>query len=162
VFDKIGNMPLHPLVLHAAVVGIPIAVLLGFLFVIPKTRNWARWPLALAAVGATAATLVTKESGEALQRQLNITPGNPVGDLIAQHSHLADQLTNIMIIFTVVALANVFVVSRTRTGPIVIVLGLLLVAASVLAGIWVYRVGDIGSRAVWNPTGQALMITLGG
>jgi hypothetical protein len=162
VFDKIGNMPLHPLVLHAAVVGIPIAALLGFLFVIPWTRNWARWPLALAAVGATAACFVSKQSGEAFERQRDIRPGTPVGDLIAQHSHLAGQLVIIMVVFTVVALANVFVVSRTRTGAVVIVLGLLLVAASVLAGIWVYRVGDIGSRAVWNPTGQALMITLGG
>ena len=154
MFDKIGDMPLHPLVIHAAVVGIPLAALLGILFVIPKTRNWARWPLALAAVGATAACLVSKESGEAFERMRNITADNPVGVLIAQHSQLADQLSKIMIGFAVIALANVFVVSRTRRGPIVLILGVLLIAASVMAGIWVFRVGDIGARAVWNPTGQ--------
>ena len=89
MFDKIGDMPLHPLVVHAAVVGIPLATLLAILFAIPRTRNWARWPLALAAVGAMAASLVSKESGEAFQRAQNIRPGNPVGDLIAVHSQLA-------------------------------------------------------------------------
>ena len=38
MFDKIGNLPLHPLVIHAAVVGIPLAVLLAFLFAFPRTR----------------------------------------------------------------------------------------------------------------------------
>lgn len=31
MFDKIGNLPLHPLVIHAVVAGIPLAALLAFL-----------------------------------------------------------------------------------------------------------------------------------
>ena len=78
MFDSIGNMPLHPLVVHAVVVGAPLAALLGFLFVVPRFRAWSRWPLAIVAVGAFAAGLVAKESGEGLQRALGIEADSPV------------------------------------------------------------------------------------
>ena len=86
MFDKLGDLPLHPLVVHAAVVGIPLAALLAFLFAFPKTREWARWPLAITVVGATAVTFVARQSGLALEAAMGIKPGNPVGDLILQHS----------------------------------------------------------------------------
>ena len=106
MFDKIGNLPLHPLVIHAAVVGIPLAVLLAFLFAFPKTRAWARWPLAIVVVGATAVTFVARQSGLALETDLGIKPGNPVGTLIAKHYQLGNQLLYIMIVFSVVAPAQ--------------------------------------------------------
>ena len=112
MFDKIGNLPLHPLVVHAAVIGIPLAALLAFLFAFPKTREWARWPLAITVVGATAVTFVARQSGLAFEAALGIKPGNPVGDLILQHSLLANQLFYIMIGFAVIGLLNVFLVSK--------------------------------------------------
>ena len=51
MFDEIGDMPLHPLVIHAPVIGIPLAFLLALLFAFPRTRDWARWPLALTVLG---------------------------------------------------------------------------------------------------------------
>lgn len=161
MFDAIGDMPLHPLVIRAAVIGIPLALLLALLFAVPRTRGWTRWPLAVTAVGALVATFVSKESGEAL-RSVVVQPDSPVAPLIDQHAQLAGQLLIIMAVFTVVALANVLLVSlRTvgaasaapRRGVLGVVLPLLLVVVGVVAGVWVYRVGDIGSRAVWNPTG---------
>ena len=93
MLDAIGNMPLHPLVVHAVVVGAPLAALLGFLFAVPRLTAWARWPLAVVSVGALAAGIVAKESGEGLQRTLGITPADdPIGPLIAKHSMLAGQL----------------------------------------------------------------------
>jgi hypothetical protein len=167
VFDKIGNLPLHPLVIHAAVVGIPLAALLAFLFAFPKTRQWARWPLGIVVVGATAVTYVARQSGLAFEAALGIKPGNPVGDLILKHSLLANQLFYIMIGFSVVALLNVFLVSRrasvdgdgTTEQPAIvrIVLPILLVAAAVVALVWVVRVGDLGAHAVWNPTAPPMI-----
>ena len=174
MFDEIGDMPLHPLVIHAPVIGIPLALLLALLFAFPRTRNWARWPLALTVLGSTAAVFVSRESGEALQRSLNIQPGNPVGDLIAEHSRLADQLFYIMLGFSVLTLVTVFLVGRRpvtsgdadadakpRTGVLGIVLLLLLLATAAVATLWTIRVGDIGARAVWNPTGTGLLGLLG-
>ena len=108
MFDKIGDLPLHPLVVHAAVIGVPLAALLALLFAFPKTREWARWPLAITVIGATAVTFVARESGLALEAALGIKPGNPVGDLILQHSQLANQLFYIMIGLAVVSLDELF------------------------------------------------------
>jgi Predicted membrane protein (DUF2231) len=162
VFDKIGDLPLHPLVIHVVVIGIPLAVLLALLFAFPKTRAWARWPLGITVVGATAATYVAKQSGLAFEAALGIKPGNPVGDLILKHSQLAEQLFWIMIAFSVIGLLNVFFVSRRTSGStedvtkqpaiVRIVLPVLLVAVALVALLWVVRVGDLGARAVWNPT----------
>ena len=164
MFDKIGDMPLHPLVIHAVVFGIPLAVLLALLFAFPKTREWARWPLAIVVVGATAVTFVARQSGLAFEAALGIKPGNPVGDLILQHSLLANQLFYIMIVFAAVGLINVFVVRKSTADSagakqpaiIRIVLPILLVAAALVALIWIVRVGDLGARAVWNPTAPPL------
>ncbi len=164
MFDAIGNMPLHPLVIHAVVIGVPLGFLLALLFAFPRTRSWARWPLAVVAVGSLGATFVARESGEGLMRALKLGGDDPVSALIKQHAQLATQLLLIMAVFAVVALANVFVVGRRRRGKadaatersrgLAVVLPLLLVVVGLVALIWVFRVGDIGSRAVWNPTGN--------
>jgi hypothetical protein len=163
VFDNLGNLPLHPLVVHAAVIGIPLAALLAFLFAFPKTREWARWPLAITVVGVTAVTFVARQSGLAFEAALGIRPGNPVGDLILRHSLLANQLFYIMIGFSVIALLNVFIVSKRaadgaakQSAILRIGLPILLVAAAIAALAWVVRVGDLGARAVWNPTAPPL------
>ena len=167
MFDQIGDMPLHPLVIHIPVLGIPLALLLTLLFAFPRTREWARWPLAVTVLGSTAATWVAKESGEALQSRLNIPAGNVVADLINQHSTLAGQLFYIMLGFCVITLLNVFLVRTVpaadgsrREGrpaaPLRILLVVAMAAVGVVAFIWVARVGDLGARAVWNPTGTGL------
>lgn len=159
MLDSIGDMPLHPLVVHAVVVGAPLAALLGFLFAVPRFRAWARWPVALVPVGALAAGIVAKESGEGLQRSLGITPATEVvGPLIARHSMLADQLVWILAGYAVLALASALVVTRaSRAGSAVRVVDRVLPVALVVVGVlvllWCYRVGDAGARAVWNPTG---------
>jgi Predicted membrane protein (DUF2231) len=175
VFDKIGDMPLHPLVIHVVVIGVPLAVLLALLFAFPKTRGWARWPLGITVVGATAATYVAKQSGLAFEASLGIKPGNPVGDLILKHSLLAQQLFWIMIAFSVIGLLNVFLVSRRTSGStedgapgssddgakqpaiVRIVLPVLLVVVALVASLWIVRVGDLGARAVWNPTSPPIL-----
>ena len=167
MFDQIGDMPLHPLVIHIPVLGIPLALLLTLLFAFPRTREWARWPLAVTVLGATAATWVAEQSGEALQASLQITGGNPVGELINRHSALAEQLVYIMIGFSVVTLLNVFLVRTVPAAdggrkegkpaaPLRVLLVVAMAAVGAVAFVWVARVGDLGARAVWNPTGTGL------
>jgi hypothetical protein len=165
MFDSIAGLPLHALVIHVVVISIPLATLLALLFVFPRTRNWARWPLALVALGAAASTYVAKQSGLALEHALKIQVGvGPVGTIIAKHSQLANQLFIIMIVFAVVAVASSFLVTRGRPagkastatgGQRVLNIGLpiALVIVALVAAFQVYRVGDLGARAVWNPTG---------
>src|SRR3954468_14525932 len=90
-------MPLHPLVVHAVVIGAPLSALLGFMFLVPRFRSWARWPVAVVGVGTFAAALVARASGPALQRALGITPSTPtIGPLFVQHMMLATQLVVIL------------------------------------------------------------------
>lgn len=158
MFDSIGGLPLHPLVIHAVVVGAPLAALLGLMFAVPRFRNWSRWVVALVAIGTFGASLVAKESGEALQRQLGITPDDgSVGQLIEKHSMLADQLVWVLAGYAVLAVLNALVVTRAgRVGAVRAIdriLPVLLVVGAVLVLVWCYRVGDAGARAVWSGTG---------
>jgi hypothetical protein len=167
VFDSIGNLPLHPLVIHAVVIGIPLGLLLAVLFALPVTRSWARWPLAVVSVGSLVMVFVARQSGEALRAALKIDPTNApeVSRLIDQHATLATQLLVIMTVFAAVAVVNVFLVRRrgeTRRRVISVLLPVLLVALGLVAMYWCYRVGDIGSRAVWNPTGAVKYTVIGG
>jgi hypothetical protein len=86
--------------------------------------------------------------------------------LITQHSLLANQTFYIMIGFAVIGLLNVFLVSKRssdgadgaakQSAILRIGLPILLVAAAVVALVWIVRVGDLGARAVWNPTAPSL------
>ena len=169
MFDQINGMPLHPLLIHAPVFGIPLAFLLAGLFAFPRTRAWARWPLALTVLGSTAATFAAKESGEALFARIGPQLGGPVRDLVLHHQALADQLFYIMLGYSVVTVATVFLVTprvavpgdaasvqRSSRGPLGVVLLVLLLAVGASALVWVGRVGDIGARAVWNPNSTGL------
>jgi hypothetical protein len=162
VFSSIGDLPLHPLVLHAAVLGLPVTLLLALLFAVPRTRSWARWPLAVAGVGSLGAVYLAKESGQALQRVMlqNEMLGGQAADLVVRHSQLADQLFIITLGLAVVTVASALLVGRVggtperrgSRGRDLVLLALLLVLAAV-AAFWVYRVGDLGATAVWNPSG---------
>ena len=172
MFDDVNGMPLHPLIIHVPVVGIPLAFLLTLLFAVPRTRAWARWPLALTVLGSTAAVWAARASGEVLRSSRNIVPGNLAGDLIQRHAQLAGQLFYIMLGFSVITLLAVFLVGRRQPKaasdggtasdagggrrPLNLILLLLLVVVAAAAFVWTARVGDIGSRAVWNPTSNGL------
>lgn len=153
MFSEIDGLPLHPLVVHAAVVMIPLAALLGVLFAVPRTRAWARLPLALVALAAAASTYLAKLSGESLKDVLELD--GETAALIEEHESRANVLLILVLVFAVVA-GVAFVVTRTSTAnsPVVLTVAAVLVIGAVAVCVQVYRVGDIGSRAVWNPTGD--------
>lgn len=171
MFSSVGDLPLHPLVLHAAVLGLPVTLLLAILFAVPRTRGWARWPLAVAGVGSLVAVFVAQQSGEALQRVLlqNQSLGGEAAVLVARHSELAGQLLAMTAGLAVLAVASAVLVDRVggtperrgSRGRDVVLLALLLVVAA-LAAFWVYRVGDLGATAVWNPSGTQDYSSTGG
>src|SRR3954464_13497919 len=63
---EINGTPLHPLVIHAVVVFVPLAAIAAIALAIPKYRWLARWPALVLTLGATAATYVAKLSGRDL------------------------------------------------------------------------------------------------
>ncbi len=158
MFDEISGLPVHPLVVHVAVVLVPLAGLLGVLFAIPPTRRWARVPLAIVAVGAALTVLVTRRSGQNLAAVLGIDEGadDPLSTLIQEHAERANLLSLLTIAFAVLAVAA-WLSTRSPerlSAAVPVVLSVLLVLGAGALVFQTYRVGDIGSRAVWNPTGE--------
>jgi glucan phosphoethanolaminetransferase (alkaline phosphatase superfamily) len=160
VFGEFHNLPVHILVIHAVVVLVPLSGLLGVLFVIPRTRQWARNAFALVTLGALVMTFVARQSGIHLDQNLAskssayTTP--PIGNLIATHQSRGKTLFLMMIGFAIIAVAA-WLLSRDPArfqGPLAIGVSALVIIASAVTAYQVYRVGEIGSKAVWNPTGD--------
>ena len=84
MFDSFNGLPVHPLVVHAVVVLLPLAVLGTIAIVVRPRWRAAYGPLVVgAALVSTALIPVATSSGEALEHQV----GNP-GD----HAEMGDQL----------------------------------------------------------------------
>src|SRR4051812_43624773 len=93
------GLPLHPLIVHATVVVVPVAAVTVLLATFwPRFRRWASWgPLAAAALSVVLVPLSTS-SGESLEHAL------PRTALIEAHAHLADGLLPWVIVLLVGAL----------------------------------------------------------
>jgi uncharacterized membrane protein len=146
MFDTINGLPIHPLVVHAVVVLLPLSIL-GVLALVVRPAWRARYGVLVAACTAVATLLipVATTSGEAFEKHV----GNP-----GQHAELGDQLLWFAIPLLVVAVAMVVVdrgvadiaVRRPLSGLVSVV----AVLAAVAAGVQVYRVGESGARAAWG------------
>jgi uncharacterized membrane protein len=154
MFDTINGLPIHPLVVHAVVVLLPLSIL-GVLALVIRPAWRARYGVLVAActLVATALIPVATQSGESLEKHV----GDP-----GQHAHLGDELLWFAIPLLIVAVALVLVdrgvTDRVAKRPVAgAVVSVLAVLASVAAGIQVYRVGDSGARAAWGDqvAGQA-------
>jgi predicted membrane protein DUF2231 len=143
VFDTINGLPVHPLVVHAVVVLLPLACL-GTLAIALRPA-WRRpyGPLVVASAAlATVLTPVATSSGEALEKHV----GDP-----GEHAELGDQLIWFAIPLLVLSLALVVLDRRPRGGAALVrTVGVLAVVAAVAASVQVYRVGDSGARAAWG------------
>ncbi len=152
---EINGIPLHPLVVHAAVVFVPLAAVAAILMAVPKWRWLARWPALLLGLGAAVAVQLASSTGEDLLESSGLNTA-----LIETHEEWAGRLQFAMWVLagaTVIgfwALPSIsrMVGSRGRPGrvaalekPLMVVLPLLAVAVLVLVVI----TGDAGARSVW-------------
>src|SRR4051812_50145298 len=84
---------------------------MALLFVVPRTRSWARWPLAVTGVGSVVAVFLARQSGMALA-SVAVHPGDVIGPLIARHAQLAGQLQIMTAVLAVLAGVNAVVGGR--------------------------------------------------
>jgi uncharacterized membrane protein len=146
--DLINGVPLHPLVVHAVVVLLPLAVL-GTLAIVARPAWRLRYgPLVVAAAAVSTALIpVATSSGEALERRV----GDP-----GVHAQLGDQLIWFAVPLLVTSAAVVLLAWRQERGRSAgsaglrqVVAGVAVVAA-LASAVQVYRVGDSGARAAWG------------
>ncbi len=141
MFDTIAGLPLHPLVVHAVVVLLP---LMAVLTVVVAVRKNLRERFSWWVVGANGVifltTLVTKEAGESLQKSLG-------GQVAKEHGELGSVLPWFAL-FLALASAATAVANRNKAlGAVAVVVS---IVAAVAAVFWTVRTGDSGARAVWG------------
>lgn len=143
MFNVINGLPVHPLVVHAVVVLLPLAILGTIALVLRPAWRRAYGPLLVGcAVVATALIPVATSSGEQLERHV----GDP-----GEHARLGDQLIWFAVPLLLLDIALVWLDRRGKVGPAPMrIVGVLAVVAAVAAGVQVYRVGDSGAKAVWQ------------
>lgn len=146
LLDTVAGLPVHPLVVHAAVVLVPLAALGSVLMVFWRSFSRRFGVLVVIAAGVGAAvSFIAKESGE----QLAARVGEP-----EQHAELGEVLPLIAAaLFVIVLVFWLFdrgvPANRTRPGWL-IALALLLVVAAAAAVFWTVRTGHTGAEASWS------------
>lgn len=156
---EIFGLPLHPLVVHAAVIFTPLAAACVIAFaVLPKHRWATRWPALLLTVTALGSVWIARLSGKDLKENL---PG--IEQLIATHEERGELLSWLVIGFTVIVAVGFWTLggpsglvsgrgARDSSGVAALdkVMPVLLVVAALVVLVSVVLTGDAGSRAVWG------------
>jgi uncharacterized membrane protein len=146
ILDSVAGLPLHPLVVHGAVVLVPLAALGLILMAVRPSFSRRFGVLVVIVAGAAAlASVAAKESGEALADRV----GTP-----EVHAELGDVMP--LVALGLFALGLVFWLvdrgipgNKPRPGWLV-VYAILLVLASAFAIYWTVRVGHSGAEATWS------------
>lgn len=147
---ELVGLPAHPLVVHAAVVLVPVAAVVTILAVVVT-----RWRARLALVGAVLGVLafgavwLAIGSGEELEERVDET------ELVEEHAELGDTMLPIAGLLAVgnLAVGGVELTrrrGRTVASALVIGASLLGLTGAVVSTVQVARVGHSGAKATWN------------
>jgi hypothetical protein len=153
--SELFGLPAHPLVVHAAVVLLPLAALATLVSAaVPRLRaHYA--PAALAvALAATLAVGLAQGSGEELEERVDET------ELVEEHTEQGETVLPWAIAVSVAAAATTAAPLITRRRPTMsaraLTTALVLVAAITGTGaVWtVTEVGHSGAKATWDDVGS--------
>jgi uncharacterized membrane protein len=156
----INGIPLHPLIVHAAVVLVPLAALFATAYAVLPTRRWqTRTPAVVLAVVAAISVWLAAATGDSLKSRLHEDTS-----LIQTHEHWAGLLqaaTWVLAALVVVAWwslphHNPLPDKDHKEGVTTLAkpLVLLLPVAAVTVLVLVVLTGDAGARAVWGTGGR--------
>ena len=148
---EVFGLPLHPLVVHAVVVFVPLAALGGLVI---SALRWARvrygWLVVACAFVGAVSTLVAQQAGEDMSRKISQpTPA------METHFHLGDSLlvwAILLFVGTALVMAGQWLIDRhNKRGNLVLIGGMLItVVCGIVSIIQTVRIGHSGSAAVWG------------
>jgi uncharacterized membrane protein len=159
VFDLVNGIPVHPLVVHAVVVLLPVAIVGTIVIALVPRWRTPYGPLVVATALVAAVLMpVATSSGEELEKRV----GDP-----GKHAALGDQLIWFAIPLLVLVAALVLLqrgrdradrkaaavgepAGESPRKSLVTAVAVLAVVAAAASGVQVYRVGDSGAKAVWG------------
>lgn len=155
MFDQINGLPVHALVLHAAVVFVPLLALGAIVYaLVGRWRAKIGWAVLLLAVIAPISALVAMLSGNELHERLLAQGLKGRGaEIIDDHMGFGTLTFWFSLALGVVTLIMVFATLRKSASlPRVAELGLsvVMVVLAAITGYYVFRTGDSGATAVWG------------
>jgi hypothetical protein len=154
LFDQINGLPVHALVLHAAVIFVPLLALGAIVFaVVPKWRAKIGWAVLLLSIAAPGSAFAAVESGEKLYDRLVAQGLKGKGlEILDDHMGFGRATLWLSLGLGVVSIVTVLLTRRPGGLPRIagIALSVVMVVLGVLAGYFVFRTGDSGATAVWG------------
>lgn len=145
-FDLIFNLPVHPLVVHAAVVLVPLVAIAALAMSYwPSFSRRYGGPVLILAVVAQASLFVAKASGEPFQERLNKE--------IERHANFGEiaPLTFIpLLVLLVIRWRMDKSGANVGSAQIRRLVSILLALASILALVYIYLTGHSGAESVWG------------
>ncbi|HYN65838.1 MAG TPA: DUF2231 domain-containing protein [Ornithinibacter sp.] len=171
MLDTIGGIPLHPLIVHAVVVLVPLASLLLLLAALsPRIRHWAGILTPLTATVALVLVPFATQSGEALEERVTETAA------LEEHTELGESLLWLVLVLAALAWALWFLDRRAQaaaattqagadregTGarpartPLLTAVIVLSVVSVLATTVQVVRIGHSGASASWSDVGATV------
>ncbi|TNM47208.1 hypothetical protein FHP29_03295 [Nocardioides albidus] len=148
---ELNGVPLHPLVVHAAVVFTPLAALAALGYAVPSWRDRLRWPLVVLAAVSVVSVWVAYLSGEDLMADRFGAATGPFAERLRTHADWAERLRIGVTAFAVLAFAAAWL--HSRTGAVRTALTALTVLAALATLVLVFLTGDAGAQATWRIDG---------
>jgi hypothetical protein len=152
--DSIGGLPLHPLVVHAVVVLVPL-VALGVIAVavVPRWSTTYGNLLLIATVVGTAAIPVATHTGEQLRAQL------PPTAAIAHHATIGDAMKWFGMLLLLAGIAMWWMGRRRKHERplgrgVELALRVVCAVIALVALGWAIRAGHSGAETIWQGVGQ--------
>jgi len=160
---EVGGLPLHPLIVHAAIGLVPLSALFAVLTALaPGWRWFTRWGTLVASLAAVVVVVLTRAAGQSLLDEQYA--GQPrIPEQLQTHQDRAGLLLVAVLALAVVAVAAFFLLparsalvtgklehAGSTAGWVRVVVPALLVVAAVASVVLVVMTGDAGARSVWE------------
>jgi hypothetical protein len=155
IVDTFNGLPLHVLVVHAAVIVTPVAALGALALVRPSWRTRLRWPVAVAIAIAWALVWLARESGTALQMSIKdqLSVNKAAVAALDVHISLADKLNSVLFTLLVVVVVFAWLLPKLPHAAGTVGAVVIAVLAVLVIGL-VAQTGEQGARTAWNPDGS--------
>jgi uncharacterized membrane protein len=150
--DEVFGIPLHPLVVHAAVVFVPLAALATVVFAaVPRWRRTYGWLVVATSAIALITVPLATQTGKRLLEMREF--GGPVLEKVLEHEEMGDRVIWAVAPMFLLNLGAMLLLRAGRPSRDVTIVAVLAVVAAVASLVLVVLTGHLGSMAVWNPTG---------
>jgi len=155
IVDTFNGLPLHPLVVHAAVIVTPVAALLALALVRPSWRERLRWPATGAVAVAWGLVWLARASGKALEsvNDAYFKANKAAAASLNLHIGFADKLNYVLFTLLVVLVLFAWLTPKLARPAGTVGAVVIAVLALMVVGL-VAQTGEQGARTLWNPDGK--------